>query len=137
MKKIISKHIDKLKFASVGVANTVIDIAVLNLLVLIVGLPAIVANTISTGLGITFSFFMNKKWTFESNGKNYLREVVLFFVFSIIAMWVINNGILQVLVLILPSEWAEFLRVNVAKIIASVASMTWNYITYKYVVFRK
>ncbi|MDR1196801.1 MAG: GtrA family protein [Candidatus Nomurabacteria bacterium] len=132
----IAKHFDKLKFGLVGLANTALDFSILNVLSLFFGLPAIAANTISTGISMIFSFFVNKKWVFNSKGKNYAREIVLFFVFTAIGMWIINNGIVQLLVSTLPPEISEFWRINIAKIIATLASMIWNYVTYKRFVFK-
>ena len=76
------------RFIIVGVVNTVIDFIILNVLSLI-GVPKIAANTASTGVSMLFSFFMNKKWTFSSSSKNYLREIILFFVFTLFGLWVI------------------------------------------------
>ena len=59
----------------------------------LIGLNLYVANTLSTGSAMVFSFFMNKKWTFRNAGQNYLRQVILFFIFTMIGIWVIQNGI--------------------------------------------
>jgi putative flippase GtrA len=128
-------HIDKLKFLITGILNTAIDFGIFNVLSLFVGLSAIFANTISTGVAMVFSFLLNKKWVFNSKSKNYLREMILFLVFTAASMWAINNGVVWLLLKNLPGEMAEFWRINLAKIIATSASMIWNYFTYKYFVF--
>lgn len=126
-----------LKFAIIGVANTGLDFLILNVLVLI-GLPQIAANTISTGLTMTFSFFMNKKWTFNSNSKNYAREVGLFIAFTLFGLWVIQNGVIWLMVHYLPHfGLSDLIVLNIAKLVASVFSLTWNYLTYDRFVFRK
>ena len=126
-----------LKFAIIGVANTGLDFLILNILVLI-GLPQIAANTISTGLTMTFSFFMNKKWTFNSNSKNYAREVGLFIAFTLFGLWVIQNGVIWLTVHYLPHfGLSDLIVLNIAKLVASVFSLTWNYLTYDRFVFRK
>ena len=124
-----------LKFVVIGVANTVLDFAIMNTLVLF-GVNAIVANTISTGIAMTFSFVMNKKWTFDSKSNNYVREIVLFFVFTLFGLWVIQNGIIWLLVHHAPHfGLGDGLFLNVAKLIASPVSLTWNYLTYDRFVF--
>ena len=70
------------KFALVGVFNTILDFGLMNIFKLI-GLNLITSNTMSTGIAMISSFFLNKKWTFRNAGKNYLRQVVLFFLFCI------------------------------------------------------
>lgn len=124
-----------LKFAIIGVANTGLDFLIMNILVLL-GINAIIANTISTGLAMTFSFFMNKKWTFDSKSKNYVREIILFFVFTLFGLWVIQNGIIWLLVNYAPHFGLnDALFLNIAKLIASPISLTWNYLTYDRFVF--
>ncbi len=124
-----------LKFAIIGVANTGLDFLIMNILVLL-GINAIVANTISTGLAMTFSFFMNKKWTFDSKSKSYVREIVLFFIFTLFGLWVIQNGIIWLLVHYAPHfGLGDALFLNIAKLIASPVSLTWNYLTYDRFVF--
>lgn len=124
-----------LRFAVIGVANTGLDFLVLNILVL-VGLPEIVANTASTGIAMTFSFFMNKKWTFNSDSKNYGREVVLFVLFTLFGLWVIQNGIIWLIVHYLPHfGLSDIIVLNAAKLIASAFSLVWNYLTYDRFVF--
>lgn len=133
-KNLINKK--PLRFAIIGVANTGLDFLILNVLVLI-GLPEIVANTISTGIAMTFSFFMNKKWTFNSESKNYAREIVLFVIFTLFGLWVIQNGIIWLIVNYLPHFGLnDILLLNIAKLIASVFSLTWNYLTYDRFVFK-
>ena len=75
-----------LRFVIVGVANTLIDFGLMNIFKLI-GLNIYLANTLSTGTAMIFSFFLNKKWTFRNAGQDYLRQVVLFFVFTMIGIW--------------------------------------------------
>lgn len=126
-----------LRFAIIGVANTGLDFVILNTLVLF-GLPEIVANTASTGIAMTFSFFMNKKWTFNSESKNYGREVVLFILFTLFGLWVIQNGIIWLIVHYLPHfGLSDILVLNIAKLVASAFSLVWNYLTYDRFVFKK
>jgi len=125
----------KWRFVLVGGLNTIVDFGLMNLFRLF--LPLVVANTFSTGIAMIMSFFINKKWTFKSTGKNYLREVVLFFVFTIIGIWVIQNGFIWLIETFAPHfGLPDFIFANAAKIIASVPSLIWNYITYNKIVFR-
>jgi putative flippase GtrA len=133
LRKITSKK--QFRFVLVGGAATIIDFGLLNLFNQI-GWDSLVANTISTGLAMAFSFFANKKFTFQSDSKNYARQITLFIIFTLIGLWVIQNLIIQGLLLVLPTDWPDWLRLNGAKVLATVASMTWNYITYNKIVFK-
>ena len=131
------KKVDKkpIRFVLVGVSNTVLDFLVLNIL-LFCKVNILFANTISTGIAMLYSFFMNKKWTFRNSGDNYVREVILFFIFTAIGIWVIQNGCIYLLNLIVPDfGLPEIIYNNAIKLAASIPSLTWNYLTYNRFVF--
>jgi putative flippase GtrA len=133
LRKLAAKK--QFRFVLVGGIATIIDFGLLNLFNFF-GWSPLIANTLSTGLAMVFSFFMNKKYTFQSDSKNYAREVALFIIFTLIGLWIIQNGIIQLLLLI-DIDLPEFVRLNGAKLVATLASMTWNYMMYNKVVFRK
>ena len=131
------KQIDKkpIRFVLVGISNTVLDFVVLNAL-LFCGINILFANTISTGIAMLYSFFMNKKWTFRNAGNNYIREVILFFIFTIIGIWIIQNGCIYSLNMVIPDlGLPEVIYNNAIKLSASIPSLTWNYLTYNRFVF--
>jgi putative flippase GtrA len=64
--------------------------------------------------------------------------MVLFFVFSIFGLWVIQNGGMQLILVLVPHfGLPDWLFLNIAKVFASVPSLIWNYITYQKFVFRE
>ena len=131
------KKVDKkpIRFVLVGISNTILDFLVLNIL-LFCKVNILFANTISTGIAMLYSFFMNKKWTFRNSGDNYVREVILFFIFTAIGIWVIQNGCIYLLNLIVPDfGLPEIIYNNAIKLAASIPSLTWNYLTYNRFVF--
>jgi putative flippase GtrA len=67
-------------FGAVGAVNTVLDIAVLNLLVFGVGLAPLRSKVASTVLAATSSYLMNRHWTFRHRTRQDVRrEYALFF----------------------------------------------------------
>lgn len=70
-----NKWIPLIKFALVGVVNTLIDFAVYALLTTI-GVNYILAQWISYSAGILNSYVMNRKWTFEKKEKRDRKSVV-------------------------------------------------------------
>ena len=135
-KKLTTKDKKPLKFVIVGISNTVVDFLIMNILKFM-GVNLIIANTISTGTAMVYSFFMNKKWTFRNAGKDYFRQVVLFFVFTIIGIWIIQNSFIWLIDKYVPTfGLPEQLFANLAKLAASVPSLIWNYITYNKIVFK-
>jgi len=139
-KKTIPKNLinsKEFRFVIVGGVNTVIDFAFYNFLSKIFSLALPVANMISSFIAMLFSFFMNKKWTFRSSGKNYLREIVLFFIFTIISIWVIQSGLIWLVENTFSTiDWQNFWTKNLLKIAASIPSLIWNYVTYNRFVFK-
>ncbi len=135
--ELLKKHAEKLRFAIVGGANTALDFALLFLFVAL-GLNSIAANYISTSIAFIFSFFVNKSFTFKSKGGNVAKQFALFLGITIVALWVIQPiVILAVTALLAPFGWNESLVLFIAKLVATVASLIWNYLLYARFVFKK
>ena len=102
------------------------------------GLPVALANILSTTIAFVFSFFANKNYTFKSSGTNVVREMVLFVIVTLFGLWVLQTGVIW-LTLPLCSELlgSTDRGLLAAKLIATVVSMTWNYILYDRLVFKK
>lgn len=126
-----------LRFVIVGVCNTILDFSLMNMFKL-AGLNLIIANTLSTGISMVVSFFLNKKWTFRNAGQNYAKQVILFFIFTAIGIWVIQNFFIWLITTYLPHfGLSDQLFANAAKLVASIFSLAWNYLTYNRIVFRE
>lgn len=122
------------RFGIVGVLNTVVDFALLNLLYHVVGLPLLGANTLSVTGGIVNSFFWNKHWTFSAGGwHRWWRQALVFVTVSLIGLVINDAGIY---VLHVWSGGTSVLAVNMQKIGASVISMVWNFLGYRFLAFR-
>jgi putative flippase GtrA len=126
-----------MRFGTVGAANTAIDFGLLFVLRSL-GLPVISANIISTTAAFCFSFFANKKYTFKTSGGNVKRELLLFVVVTLFGLWVLQNIVIQLVLWPLnttgiPSETSLL----IAKVIATLVSLVWNYLMYSRVVFKK
>jgi len=133
----LRKHSQKIKFGIVGVANTALDFGVLFLLVNL-GLDKIPANFISTGIAFVFSFFVNKSFTFKSTGGNAKKQFVLFILITMTGLWVIQ----PIIIALVSGSLSVFIDSDnlvllVAKLVASVASLIWNYVFYSRLVFKK
>ena len=135
--KKIKNNPQLLRFGIVGGANTALDFGLLFVFKFI-GIPVEIANIMSTGLAFIFSFFANKKYTFKTTGTNVIREMLLFVIVTLTGLW----G-LQTLIITLTHNPLTQLMGNtdvallVAKLLAPVASRTWNYLFYSKLVFKK
>ena len=134
---LLKKHAEKIRFAVVGGANTALDFAILFTLVAL-GIDKIVANYISSGSALIFSFFVNKSFTFKNKSGNARKQFVLFIVVTIIGLWVIQPIIIIAITTALTgSGLNETIALFIAKIVATVASLIWNYLCYSRFVFKK
>jgi len=131
------------KFATVGISNTLIDWGALNLQILLTGITAGLFYPVFKGvsflIAIINSFLWNKFWTFkkikvEKTGTEFLQ----FLIISAIGL-VINVGIASLAVNLIgpqagisPKIWA-----TVGALIATMFSMIWNFLGYKFIVFKK
>jgi putative flippase GtrA len=126
-----------LKFATVGVSGMVVDLAILNLMNLIV-LPSIVpnmtdarrllvANTISFTVAVISNFTWNRLWTFpESRERPLGSQLGKYTLVNVIGL-AINDLVLllafQVTQQIVPAPWSS----NLAKVFAIGVVLFWNY----------
>ena len=138
MQEIAKKHADKLRFTIVGSINTVIDFSILFALTTLFNVPKELANFISTFVAFLFSFFANKKYTFKSTSKNLKRQFLLFTAVTLFGLWVIQTIIITAITPVFTN-----LGINkpaallISKLIATAASLIWNYTLYSIVVFKK
>jgi putative flippase GtrA len=131
------KHGDKIRFALVGGANTALDFILLFLFVNL-GVNKIVANYFSTSISLLFSFFANKSFTFKDTSANAKKQFGLFLLITIAGLWVLQPVIIWAVSLLLEAYIQnESVVLFIAKLIATVASLIWNYFLYSKIVFKK
>ncbi len=137
VERLRKKHAQKIRYSIVGIANTVLDFALLFLFTGF-GLNHILANYLSTGVAMVFSFFGNRHYTFKSKSKQTHRQFVLFITFTVIGMWVIQPIVIWVITGPLHIFGGnDSLQLFIAKVVATGASFIWNYLTYSRFVFKK
>lgn len=127
----------RVRFAVVGVANTAVDFAMF-LLLNGLGFHIVLANIMSTSVALIFSYIANRKYTFNSQSAKLGREVVAFLAVTLFGLWVIQPIIITSTVdrfyeLVPLSDIALIL----AKALATVATLIWNYLLYSRLVFNK
>ena len=137
MDHLIQKHAAKIRYMLVGGFNTALDFCILFLLVHF-GVNKIVANYFSTGISMIVSFFANRTFTFKNTSKNRHRQFVQFMVVTASGMWVVQPVFIWLVIHGLSFHIAnESLQLFIAKVIATGASLIWNYVLYSRVVFKE
>ena len=128
------------KFAVVGFLNTAIDFGILNILSRLtetftgfvvggVNVPGFIAAVFN-------SYFWNKFWVFRGR-EGMSQDFVKFFVVTLVGLG-INSGIVILVTTYIPPSFgmSEARWLNVAKVLATGVSMVWNFMGYKFLVFR-
>ena len=140
------------KFGLVGLASTVIDFSILNLVHNLFGLTLIQANLISTTVAMVFSFSLNRKYVFTAHDGSVWRQGILFVLVTAFGLYVVQTLVIHSLTVtwLGPVHLAigvvgfvglgrilsdNVVITNSTKLVATAFSLVWNYLFYKKVVF--
>ena len=128
------------RFGLVGIANTFVDYALFNLVVFFLSIlnpVGLVACNVLSFFGANVnSYFMNKRWTFEDRGHWSNKEYLVFLLCSLGGLAINCSVIFFLSHAYINSQWSFFVNLNVAKLLATVASMVWNFCSYRAFVFK-
>lgn len=143
------------KFGVVGIINTAIDLVLFNLIRKFTKVKAVWASYMSSTVAMINSYILNKYWTFQSSqsGLSAAGEATKFFASTVVGIYVIHNGLVWILtekftffsklaysitqkLPVLKKLSEKFVYDNVAKVIAIMGSLVWNFLLYKFWVFK-
>lgn len=131
------------KFVSVGLSNTAIDFGVLNFLMFLFGITTGRGYSIFKGISfiaaVINSYLWNKFWTFKKREiKGMEREFLQFLIVASIGFGInvaiasFINNIIGPQFGVPPKFWA-----NISAIFAILAGMIWDFLGYKFIVFKR
>ncbi len=117
------------KFSIVGVLNTAIDFAAFYLLYEYCDFYYLAAHISAFFIAVINSFIFNAIWTFGAlDTKQIIRQVMLFITVALFGL-VISSFVIY---------FAQiYMGIYFAKVLATIASLLWNYWGLHLVVFRK
>ncbi len=144
------------KFLVIGVMNTLVDLGVLALITILVAsdtrhasestwftLATLVVTYYSLYKAISFivaninSFFWNKYWTFGSEARNSNpHQFVQFFLVSLVG-FAINVIVASVLFSALSTQFTIGQAGLIGAAMGSIIGLAWNFVGYKFFVFKK
>ena len=124
MRRLLSRTF--VRFATVGVANTAIDVVLFWMLQPSLGILA--ANFLSTSAGMTFSFVANGRHTFGASRVT-LRQAVLFLGTNAFTMWLLQPLLIQ------TAYDVAHTPLMAAKVVALGGSVVANFLLYRYLVW--
>lgn len=130
------------KFAAVGTLNSFVDIGVLNLEILLFGTPGVWGYRFFKGISFlcatTNSYAWNKLWTFEARDPVNARQAVKFYAAAAIG-FLLNVGFASYVFSDVgaPTGISSNVWANVGALAGVAASFLWDFLAYKYLVFRE
>lgn len=149
------------KFGLVGILNTLIDYVIFISLTKIFSIPlthVYIAKWISGGVAMVNSFYFNRTWVFKSTSNNSNRQAAKFIVSTLVGVFGIQAGLTQFFSSVFPYfgdlGYSAAQAIGVAQLLpgiithdyviktvafglATLASLTWNFLMYRSVVFKK
>ena len=138
LQNLLKKHADKIRFVLVGGANTAIDMSLLFGLVNLFGLAIFYSNIISTSIALTFSYFVNKSFTFKDRSPAGKTQLLKFLAITVTGLWII-----QPIIIATTSAFFYYslidsnIQLLVGKLAATCVTLVWNYLLYKKFVFKE
>jgi putative flippase GtrA len=116
-----------LKFAAVGGLGMVVDLTILYIMRTLVGLPLLIANTISFSTAVVSNFTWNRLWTFpESRQRPLIPQLAQFALVNIFGL-AINSAVLWAVFNLVKNFLSDPLDYLFAKIVAIGVVLFWNY----------
>lgn len=139
------------KFGLVGILNTGVDLAVLNAETLVTGIKEGYGFGIQKGLSflvaVTFSYFLNKRWTFEDKSQEEQGKKFSQFIFVSVIGILVNVAAATIAVTYLkhpvndllgnPEILSDQIWVSIGGLTGTAAGLLWNFFGYKFWVFKK
>ncbi len=115
-----------LKFSIVGAVGTLIDFALLNFGILVLGLPMWLANAISFSVAVTNNFTWDRLWTYPESREKPFKDLLGQFLVVSIGGLIINETIFLSLAHFVFAPWGTW-GYNLSKVIATGVVLFWNF----------
>lgn len=138
------------KFFIVGIMNTLVDLLVLNAETIITGIKSGTGYGVQKGLSfivaVTFSYFLNKRWTFQDASRENAGKKFSQFIFVSLVGMAINVTAATLAIAYLKTPINTFLNmpfmtdqvwVTLGGLTGTAFGLVWNFIGYKFWVFKK
>jgi len=140
------------RFFVVGVVNTVLDVIILVSLSYLTGwekgIRAGGIKAVSFTIVSIFSFFANQKWTFKQKVDKAGKEIKEYSQFLTISLGglIINSSLVALITKFIPPlhiqfiidfQFSQKLWLVFASLVATAVSLVWNFLGYKFIVFKK
>lgn len=133
MKKVVD--IITYKFILVGIINTIFGTAIMFISYNTLNLSYWISSALNYILGSILSYFLNKYFTFQSQGKSF-NEIIRFVV-NIVCCYFIAYGIAKPVVMATLTDVSKMVQENIAMLVGMVMFVGLNYLGQRFFVFKR
>lgn len=143
LKNIIKNKNEFFKFLFIGLLNAVIDFSILNILIFAFGLGKTSINYIifeffAFLVACTHSFFWNKNWVFKKQQSSQSAKIELSLFYLIAGTGLLFNVLIATIFFsTLQNYLSKIIAANLGDIIGSISVAIWDFLGYKFIVFKK
>jgi len=127
LQKILTPEV--IRFILVGGFSALLEFSLLVLLVEKARMDRNVSNVVAFAITNIFTYILTKRYVFSTSGNNKVYEALLF-ILCLIGGLLVNQVVFWALTAFTPIDY------RIAKIIAILVTVVWNFFTRKYLVFR-
>ena len=131
------------KFLLIGAVATVVDIKMFQLSAWLFSLSLVVSPLIPKGISFLIAtsakYWGNKHWAFEKNDKEGIKkEIIQFFTITLVGL-ALDVAAFYYFTKILGPQFQTPIKVwtELSIILAALTAASWNFLGYKFVVFKK
>lgn len=137
------------RFLVIGCFNTAFDISLLLSILKILDWSPLIANSLSVSIAVTVSYFLNHRIVFRETSGYTFKKYLHFFLVTGLGVILIQDVVIY---LVIDKFWVisqaktwrllghatslRTLELLGAKLSGVVIGLAWNYLLYKYLVFR-
>ena len=119
-----------LNYIIFGIFTSIVNIATYLLLTDVFNVYYIFANILAWIISVFFAYFTNRTWVFESENKNIIKEISMFYSARLF------TGVIDTLMMILFIDILS-LENTFSKLVTAVVVILLNYIKNKKIIFKK
>ena len=130
------------KYGAAGALSAFIDLGILNIFSLIFriysGPLILIFNSVGFLIATTNAYFWNRLWAFKTDtGRPNLKEYARFICVTFTGL-LLNTGIVYLLTTVIgpPIGVSEPVWENIAKFTAIIPNVMWNFVGYKFIIFK-
>ena len=119
-----------LNYIIFGIFTSIVNIATYLLLTDVFNVYYVFANILAWIISVFFAYFTNRTWVFESENKNIIKEISMFYSARLF------TGVIDTSLMILFIDVLS-LENTFSKLVTAVVIITLNYLFSKVIIFKK